>query len=103
MRLGSVLLPCLLCFLSSFPPGVTNPFIDFRWRFNIALSLVNGIWLWDKNTSVPLTYDLWGERQPSGNGECGIAYGDDIDFGFDDRPCRRLCGYICEDIHCYLL
>ena len=74
------------------------------WRLHsFALSRVNGMWVWDKNISDPLDYNKWAEGQPSSDGDCGSFSGLVVEFGFNDYSCASLNGYICEDIHCYLL
>ena len=78
-------------------------FLAGWWGLHLALSLVNGTWVWDKNILDPLTYDLWADGQPSLDGECGNFYGSGDGFGLNDHPCTNLEGYTCEDVHCYLL
>ena len=79
-------------------------FIGGWWGLNVALSLVNEIWVWNKNISDPLTYeDKWAAGQPSSDGNCVNFIGTGVGFGLNDHACANLKGYICEDIHCYLL
>ena len=72
-------------------------------NLNIALTKRDDVWCWDNNEADPLTYNDQWMATPNGDGVCGnfFTWGDV--FGFNDHSCEDLIGYICEDIHCYLL
>ena len=54
------------------------------------------VWLWFDNSHV--TSDMWGPREPSGNGQCGsIAHESHWkDWALNDVPCSTRLGYICQ-------
>lgn len=74
------------------------------FNLNINLKLLGtGNWCWNDNTSDCLTYQDGWMATPNGDGICGNFYVWDNKFGFNDHDCGDEIGYICEDIHCYLL
>ena len=62
-------------------------------------------WLWLDGENVSNTDDLWGPREPSGDGRCGSflkarwnSNWDGYGWRWNDLPCDTVIGYICEQL-----
>ena len=60
-------------------------------------------WLWLDGENVSNTDDLWGPKEPSGDGACGSflkagwnSFWDVYGWRWNDHPCATSNGYICE-------
>ncbi|XP_052812197.1 perlucin-like [Mya arenaria] len=79
---------------SKYPPGSGQE--DF-WLG--AYDLVHeGSWVWvKKNEYVQGGYEHWGQGQPSGGtGESCLGLYDGLNYMWNDAPCGRPEGFICE-------
>ncbi|XP_022807962.1 uncharacterized protein LOC111344964 [Stylophora pistillata] len=79
--------------------------LKFDIQGGIYLGLTGQLnWVWIDGQTVSKTNNLWGPREPSGDGKCGsflnairwssnwVGYG----WRWNDQSCNSLKGYICE-------
>lgn len=79
--------------------------LKFDTRGGIYLGLTGQFnWVWIDGQVVSNKYNLWGPREPSGDGKCGsflnairwssnwVGYG----WRWNDQSCNSVKGYICE-------
>ena len=71
--------------------------LDWQSLSFIGARTVNGMWRWDGRVTEPITYEWWGESQPTEKSQ--YCMGTSAEYKFRNIYCHGQKNFFCERVH----